>query len=160
MTDSGATPPLLRHVLATIAYRGAKAIRGAPPGFAGFRVWATSRTPLDILAHVGDLFDWARSAVQGQMRWAATPPRDWDSEVTRFFTTLAALDEAMRVTRVAYPAERLFQGPLADALTHVGQLTMLRRAAGSPVRGEDYYAAEIAAGQVTGEQPAPRFEFD
>jgi len=29
------------------------------------------------------------------------------------------------------PAEKLFQGPIADALTHVGQIAMLRRMAAS-----------------------------
>jgi hypothetical protein len=51
-------------------------------------------------------------------------------------------------------AEALFQGPIADALTHVGQLAMQRRLTGAPTRGENFFVAVVTAGQVGEEQPA------
>lgn len=152
---------LLRHTLATVAYRGAKALRDAPDGFSTFRVRQGSRTPGEILAHMGDLFDWALSIVSGAETWQPSPPRAWNEDVQRFFEALRTLDARLAAGGAsAVSAERLFQGPIADALTHVGQIAMLRRLAGAPVRGENYFKADIAAGRVTAEQSAPRREFD
>jgi hypothetical protein len=152
---------LLRHTLATVAYRGGKAIRGAPAEFADFRVGPSSRTPLQILAHVNDLFDWAFWLVQGEHRWAASTPGTWEAETGRFFAGLERLDARLASGQPpANPAGRVFQGPVADALTHIGQITMLRRLAGAPVRAENYFKADIAAGRVGRDQPAPRREFD
>jgi hypothetical protein len=152
---------LLRHTLATVAYRGGKAIRDAPAGFSEFRVAETSRTPGQILAHVGDLFDWGLSLAEGQQRWHDSSPRAWSEETTRFFGALRKLDERLgNAEPLGCPAERLFQGPIADALTHIGQIAMLRRLAGAPVRGENYFKADIAAGRVGSEQTRPRVEFD
>ncbi|HMD33437.1 MAG TPA: hypothetical protein VKH42_00650 [Vicinamibacterales bacterium] len=151
---------LLRHTIATIAYRGGKTVRDAPPGFAEFRVGDSSRTPAAILAHVGDLFDWALSIAKGAQAWHDSAPLAWDAEVARFFDALKRFDDYLQSDApLAVPPERLFQGPIADALTHVGQLAMLRRLAGGPIRPENYYQAEIAAGRVGGEQTAPRREF-
>jgi hypothetical protein len=151
----------LRHVVATVAYRGGKTLRGAPAAFATLAVGPTSRTPLAILAHLNDLLDWALTQVEGEQRWRDSQPQAWASEVERFHAALAALDAALAgPAPLGAPAERIFQGPLADALTHVGQLAMLRRLADSPVRGENYFRAEIAAGRVGAEQAAPRREFD
>jgi len=151
----------LRHTLATIAYRGGKAVRGAPESFATFRAAPTSRTPAQIVAHVGDLFDWALSIAAGAERWNNSEPLVWDREVARFFETLQRLDAYLASDApVAAPPERIFQGAIADALTHVGQLTMLRRAAGAPIRGENYYRADIVAGRVGPEQTPPKREFD
>jgi len=152
---------LLRHTLATLAYRGGKAVRGAPEGFGTFRAAPTTRTPLAILAHIGDLLDWALSLADGRHEWRDSSPRPWDDEVARFFASLAVLDLRLASgSPLGCPPERLFQGPIADALTHVGQLTMLRRMAGAPVRGENYFKAEISAGRVGPEQAAARREFD
>src|SRR5262245_6902380 len=151
----------VRHTLATIAYRGGKALRGAPDSFATFRAASTSRTPAQIVAHLGDLFDWALSIAQGAERWNTSEPLVGDREVARFFDTLQRLDAHLTSDApVAAPLERIFQGAIADALTHVGQLTLLRRVAGAPVRGENYYRADIVAGRVGPEQTAPRREFD
>jgi hypothetical protein len=151
----------LRHALATIAYRGGKALRGAPDHFASFRAAPTSRTPAQIVAHLGDLFEWALSIAQGAERWKDSEPLAWDREVARFFETLQRLDAQLASDApVAAPPEKIFQGAIADALTHIGQLTMLRRVAGAPVRGENYYRADIVAGRVGPEQSAPRREFD
>jgi hypothetical protein len=152
---------LLRHIVATIAYRGGKAVRGAPPAFAAFTVGDTPRTPARILAHVGDLFDWALSIAQGKQAWQDSTPLAWDDEVARFFRTLGAFDAYLASNEaLAAPAEQLFQGPLADALTHVGQLTMLRRLSGASMKSENYYRADIAAGRVGSEQIPPKREFD
>ena len=152
---------LLRHIVATIAYRGGKAVRGAPPAFAAFAVSDKTRTPARILAHVGDLFDWALSIAKGKQAWQDSPPLAWDDEVGRFFRTLGAFDAYLASNEaLAAPAEQLFQGPLADALTHVGQLTMLRRLSGAAMKSENYYRADIAAGRVGSEQIPPKREFD
>jgi len=152
---------LLRHTLATLAYRAAKATRGAPPEFSGFRVAPGSRTPGEILSHMCDLLDWAGWLARGEHRWANSTPGEWSDDVSRFFAALQALENYVASDApLLRPAEQLFQGPIADALTHVGQLNMLRRTAGSPVRGESYARAEIVRGRVGAEQAAPRFEFD
>jgi hypothetical protein len=152
---------LLRHALATLAYRAGKAVRGAPTSFAGFRAAPGVRTPAEILGHMGDLFDWALSIARGKEAWNNSAPLAWDAEAARFFTSLKAFDDylASGETRHA-PPDKLFQGPIADALQHTGQLTILRRMAGAPIRGENYSRAEITLGRVGTEQTAPRREFD
>ena len=152
---------LLRHALATVAYRGGKALRGAPTGFADFRASETTRSPAEILAHIGDLFDWALTAAQGASKWKVSTPLPWDQESARFFAALQALDAYLASDApLGCPAEKLLQAPIADALTHIGQIAMLRRLAGGAMRGENYFVAEIVAGRVGGEQAAPKFEFD
>jgi hypothetical protein len=152
---------LLRHTLATLAYRGAKALGGASPGFARFRASPGTRTPAEILAHIGDLLDWALALADGRHEWHDSPPLPWERETARFFAALARLDARLASPAMpGIPAGRLFQGPVADALTHIGQISMLRRMAGEPVRGENYFLAEIAAGRAGPEQAPPRKEFD
>lgn len=154
---------LLRHTLATLAYRGGKALRGAPPGFSDFRASEAggTRTPGQILAHLGDLLDWAVSLAGGEHVWKETPPGDWDRDVERFFAGLERFDRALASPGpLGRPPEKLFQGPIADALAHVGQIALLRRMAGAPIRGENYFKADIQAGRVGSDQSAPRFEFD
>jgi len=158
--DPDATNGLLRHTLATVAYRGGKALRGAQLGFSEFRAQDGSRSAGEILAHLGDLIDWALSIAEGAQSWQNSPPRVWELDVARFFDALRKLDAYLASGRpFAVSAERLFQGPIADALTHIGQIAMLRRLAGSPVRGENYFVADIAVGRVGSEQSAPRREF-
>jgi hypothetical protein len=158
---SDPTLALLRHTVATLAYRGGKALRGSPPGFAEFRAMPTTRTPGEILAHLGDLLDWALSQARGGNEWKPAPPLPWDQEAARFFAALAALDEQLAAgAPLGSPPEKLFQGPIADALTHVGQIALLRRMAGAPVRGENYARADIVAGRVGPEQSPPGREFD
>lgn len=152
---------LLRHTLATLAYRGGKAVRDAPAGFGGFRIGESTRTPAEILAHVGDLLDWGYWMSQGEYRWTDSEPLPWEEEVERFFQGLERLDEALAaVDDRCFPAEKLFRGPIADSLTHVGQINMLRRLHGAPVRGENYFRAEIETGRVGRDQPDPVREFD
>ena len=151
---------LLRHTVATVAYRGGKAVRDAPASFAKFAAGDPPKTPEQILAHVGDLFDWALSIAEGAQKWNNSTPLPWDEEVARFFAALKRLDDYLASDApIDTTPERLFQGAIADALTHVGQLAMLRRFAGCPIKGENYYQADIVAGRVGAEQTAPRREF-
>lgn len=151
---------LLRHAVATLAYRGGKALRDAPDGFGDFRTGETTRTPLQILTHMGDLMAWVLSQASGSETWSDAEPGRWEEEVERFFGGLATLDDFLASPEpLAQPEGRLFQGAIADALTHVGQIAMLRRLAGSPVRGENYSRADIQVGRVGLEQSEPRREF-
>jgi hypothetical protein len=152
---------LLRHTVATLAYRGAKAVRGANDSFASFRASETTRTPGQILAHIGDLLDWASSIAKGDETWNNSEPLSWPQEVERFHAALGNFDDYLASdSELVASCERLFQGPIADALTHVGQLTMLRRIAGEPIRGENYSRAKIEAGRVGTDQETPKREFD
>lgn len=151
---------MLRHALATLAYRAGKALRDAPPEFSGFAPAADSRTAGRILAHMGDLMEWGESIARGRQTWKNAPVQDWDADVRRFFDALARFDAAVAGLDPDDPlAPGLFQGPIADALQHTGQLTMMRRLAGAPIRGENYYVADIAIGRVGLEQSAPDQEF-
>jgi hypothetical protein len=152
---------LLRHALATLAYRGGKALRGAPAEFAALRADSTVRTPGEILAHIGDVLDWGLSLARGKQQWRVSDPLPWEEGVARFFASLEALDGYLASqANLGCPAEQLFQGPVADALTHIGQISMLRRMAGFPVRAENYLQATIKTGRVGVEQTPPKREFD
>jgi hypothetical protein len=151
---------LLRHSLATLAYRAAKPLRAAPDNFCKLKVSAEARTPVEILAHMGDLFDWALSAVRGQERWHSSTPLRWSEEMDRFFTALAEFDAYLASDQPLHATpEALLQGPVADAFTHVGQIALLRRLADAPVRPENYYVAKVTIGIVGADQPAPVYEF-
>ena len=152
---------LLRHTLATIAYRGAKVLHNAPDSFADFRSSETTRTPVQILAHLGDLFDWALSMAKGQPAWHDSQPLPWHDEIHRFFASLQKFDDYLASPESLHASpEKLFQGPVADALNHIGQLAMLRRMAGAPIKGENYFKADISTGRVGQDQPKPKGEFD
>jgi len=141
---------LLRHTLVVIAYRARKTFRDAPEDFGNFHSSPSTRTPLQVLAHMGDLFDWTHGLIEGRHAWREATPLGWDDEIERFFAGLERLDAALAARlELAAPAERILQGPLADALTHIGQLAMLRREAGAPIRGENYFAAEMSAEGLT-----------
>jgi hypothetical protein len=161
MTESKTTREFLRHTVATLAYRGGKAIKDAPDSFGAFKTGETTRTPLEILAHIGDLLEWALTMAKGKPVWKAGAPRAWNEEVERFFDGLKNLDEYLASDApLGNPVEKLFQGPVADALQHVGQINLLRRLADAPVRGENYFRAEIERGRVGAEQSERRLEFD
>ena len=147
----------LRHTLATIAYRGGKVLRGVPADFADFRASDTTRTPGEILAHLGDLLDWSLVMAEGRQAWQDSKTLSWPAGSERFFAALSAFDNYLASDQpLGVPEERLFQGPIADALTHIGQIAILRRMAGVPVRGENYFAADIVAGRVGTEQAAAK----
>jgi len=158
-TDLG----MLRRTLATLSYRAAKTLRTAPESFADYLPGPTSNTPLQILAHMSDLFDWAFTMISNDVKWHTSTPKDWQSECLRFFAALKKFDDGLEAaTHIEYELGRMFQGPVADALTHTGQLTMLRRLHGSPMKGENYSHADIQVGRISMDQtPAnPRHEFD
>jgi hypothetical protein len=163
MSDSSnadAKRELLRHALATLAYRGGKAIRNAPEGFSVFHVDEGVRAPGQILAHMGDLMDWALSIAVGKREWHDSKPLAWEKEVDRFFAAVKKFDDYLASGEPLHATpEKLLQGPVADALTHVGQIAMLRRIGGEPIKGESYYEAEIAIGRVSAEQAKPKREF-
>jgi hypothetical protein len=150
----------LRHLIATIAYRGGKVLRGAPSEFGSTSAGGGTRTAVQILAHMGDLFAWGLALADGEHRWSETRSDDWDAQVERFFAGLTAVDARLASPEPLGRSElRLVQGPFADALTHVGQIAVLRRLAGSPVKGENYFKAEVEVGRVGPDQAPAVYEF-
>ena len=136
-------------------------MRGAADTFAQFRASEKTRSPAEILAHIGDLMEWGLTIAQGRQKWRDSTPLSWDAEIRRFFSALEEFDAYLASDGPLHePAEKLFQGPVADALTHVGQIAMLRRLAGGPVRGENYHQAQIATGRVGADQAPAVREFD
>jgi len=155
------TRAFLRHTVATVAYRGGKAVRGAPDSFASYSPDGSPRTAGKILAHIGDLYDWALTQARGAEAWTDSEPLPWPQEVERFHAALRRFDDYLASDApIAAPLERIFQGAVADSLAHVGQLAMLRRLAGAKMKSENYSRAEIAAGRVGADQSPPRREFD
>ncbi len=158
---SADTRTVLRIIVATLAYRAAKVLRDVPAGFDTATFGDATRRPVQIVAHLGDLLVWAVTLARGDYAWKAEGSGDWDVEVRRFFAGLAELDrELSKEGAFRGSIEKLIQGPLADALTHVGQLAMLRAMAGAPVRPESYARAEIVIGRVGLDQAPPRAEFE
>ena len=154
------TRALLRHMVATVAYRGGKAVRDAPASFASFSGDDSDRTAVRILAHIGDLYDWALSQAQGAEVWRDSTPLEWDREAERFHAALQRFDAYLASDApLAVTPERLFQGAIADSLTHVGQIAILRRLAGAKMKSENYSRADIVAGRVGPEQTAAKREF-
>jgi len=150
----------LRHTVATVAYRGGKAVRDAPASFASFTGDSSDRSALKILAHISDLYDWALTQATGAEAWNEAAPLAWDQEVARFFASLQRFDEYLASDGpLAATPEKLFQGAIADSLTHVGQIAILRRLAGARMKSENYSRADIAAGRVGPQQTTPKREF-
>ena len=135
-------------MVATVTFRGEIAVSGAPEGFALFRVHQVVRTPGEILAHIGDLLEGSIHLLKGEVVYLASSPLQWHEEVARFFSAAKRLDAYLASDApLVCPVEKLVQGLVGDALTHVGQLVMLRRVAGSPIREESYFNAEIFPGK-------------
>ena len=153
----------LRHALATLAYRAGKTVRGTPEAFGAYRVTTGSPSSLEILAHMGDLMDWLLRTVKGEPSWTTATPLPWEQEIARFYASLKALDDYLASDApFQWEPGSVFQGGIADALTHTGQLAMLRRLSGFKMKGESYARADIVVGRVGLEQtpPDPKFEFD
>lgn len=159
--EASAARDLLRHSVAAIAYRCGKILREAPESYVDFQAGHNSRTPVQILAHMGDLLTWALSMAKGQPTFHPSDPLPWSDEVERFFDALKSFDHYLASSAQLHaPPQKLLQGPIADALQHVGQLAMVRRLSGAPIRAEDFYSADIAMGRVGKDQSPPKFEFD
>ena len=128
---------LLRHALATLAYRATRALEGDTRAFATFS-GTGGRQPAQILAHMGDLFDWALSMAKGNQQWHHSEPLPWAEAQEQLLCRRCRLSMTIlpQTSRCMRPHERLFQAPIADALTHVGQLAMMRRLAGCPTAGK------------------------
>jgi hypothetical protein len=140
-------------MLATVAYRGAVAIAGAPENFNEFRADSGTRTPGELLAHIGDLLEGSCYLAKGELVYLSSPPLAWKLEIERFFSAVKKLDDYLASeSSLACPVEKLIQGPIGDALTHVGQIVMLRRIAGAPIQPTEYFSAEIIAGKLDAEK--------
>jgi len=153
----------MRHALATLAYRAAKAMRGAPESFATFQAGPNANKPVGIVSHMADLFDWSLTLAKGEAKWNAATPGTWENERARFFAALKRFDDYLASGQpISYDLTKIYQGPVADALTHTGQLAILRRLSGSPMKGESYTRASIEIGRVGFDQvpPDPKNEFD
>ncbi len=160
-TNAEIKKELLRHIIATLAYRCNKVISNAPDEFSEFNAGNKTRTPGEILAHISDLIDWALRLAKGEKGGLNSTPLEWEKERIRFFATIKEFDNYLAGDNLlSQPSEKLFQGPIADAFTHIGQIGMLRRLAGNPVKGENYFKAEIITGNVGEEQSQIKFEFD
>ena len=161
--DDPTTRLFLRHALATLAYRAGKTVRGTPAAFGAYRASETSPSVAEILAHMGDLMDWVLTQLHGSPKWNNSAPLAWDAEIARFFAAIAAADQHLASgAAIGHEPARMFQGGIADALTHTGQLAMLRRLSGYKMKGESYARADIEVGRVGLDQvPAdPANEFD
>jgi hypothetical protein len=145
---------LLRHLLATLAYRFQKCIQGAPEGFGTFQAGADVRSPAEIVNHMTHLFYYVESVLKDQERRPAPESPDMSGEVVQFHDGLKLIDDLLvEMTIPPATACMLLQGPLSDAMTHVGQLAMLRRLAGKSIPGESFVRARIHIGQVSSDQP-------
>lgn len=147
---------LLRHFLAALAYRTQKALRGAPPSFAGFRAAQGVRNPHEIMSHMDSVLGYAVTFFEGR-KYRLEPLADFHAEVLRFHRKLENLAHHLEqgTLFIGTTPERLLQGPLSDAMTHAGQLAMLRRLAESPVPPENFVFADIRADNLGPDQPSP-----
>lgn len=140
---------LFRHLVASLAFRAKVAIADAPSDFADFKLSETIRTPGEILAHLGDLLQGSLFLMKGEMVYLNSAPLAWEDEIKRFFSAVNEFDAYLASDApLNQPIEKITQGPISDALTHVGQIVMLRRAARIPVKSEGYFAAEIVPGKI------------
>ena len=140
---------LLRHSVAVAAYRANAALQITSPAFANFRASDHTRTPHQILVHMCDLYDWALWMAKSHSVWNNTTPTSWHADIARFYAALSAFDEYLASgASLMWSAERLLAGPIADSLTHIGQIAMLRGLFGEPVKGANYAKADIVAGDL------------
>lgn len=148
---------LLRHFLAAIAYRTQKALRGAPDGFADFTAGHRTRTPVELIRHMASLMGFSVTLfVGGRYPHHPEPLSSWDDEVARFHAKLSEVAGHLeRGSPLSISHQQLLHGPLADTMTHVGQLAMLRRLAASPVAPENFIFAEVRSDRLGRDQPEP-----
>ena len=148
---------LLNHFLAALAYRTQKALRAAPEDFGSFRVAEGVRTPAELVRHMASLLGYARTFFVGGHYWPE-PLASFTEEIERFHEMLGLLAQHLRngdELQEGMTEERLLQGPFSDAMTHAGQLALLRRLAGAPVAPENFIVAEIRAERLGPDQAEP-----
>ncbi|MGD8545248.1 MAG: hypothetical protein PVH12_03630 [Candidatus Bathyarchaeota archaeon] len=146
---------MLRHFLASIAYRATKAIKNAPETYPNLYIGKGVRTPLRILHHITGVLTYAHSFFE-HYGTTISDLKSWDAEVDAFYNILSKLDKSLKEKNPhKVTEEQLLQGPLSDAMAHIGQLLMLRRMAGSPVPSENFIFADIGKGEVSSDQPDP-----
>jgi len=139
----------LRHLVATLAFRGGVAVADAPENFSEFCAGENARSAGEILAHIGDLVQGSLYLMKGEFVHLQSPVQSWAEDTKRFFAAARQFDSYLSSDApLAQPIEKIVQGPIADALTHVGQIVMLRRLAGKPIRAESYFTVEIKAGEI------------
>jgi hypothetical protein len=143
------TTRIFRHLVATIAFRASRSLRDAPVGFENVRLADGGMTARELVLHLTNVMAFAIATVTGKDR-IRHEALEWSQEVARFYAQLRDLD-----AKLAEGAEiedgmelRLVQGPLADALTHVGQLHAMRRRAGAPVGPTNYIRADVQIGRT------------
>jgi hypothetical protein len=161
--EDPATRLILRHILATIAYRAGKVLRDTPEAFGQYRQTADSPSSVEIVAHMGDLMEWVLRLVRGEWVWTSAMPLPWDQEIARFYRTLKGVDDELASgAPIRFDPAKIIQGGLADALTHTGQLAMLRRLSGHKMKSESYARADVVVGRVGPDQTPPlaKYEFD
>lgn len=135
----------LRHYLSSLKYRCSKAILNAPSNYPNYELGNGVRTPIEILAHMSDVIRYAQSVFDFQVQ-RKKESGNWNDEVQTFFNELHNLDNLMKSNELPNKdriIEKLIQGPLSDAMTHVGQLSMIRRMAGDSIPGENFFIAEV-----------------
>ena len=146
---------MLRHFIATLAYRGTKSIKNAPGHYSDFYAGKGVRTPREILAHISGVLTYAYSFFE-HTDTTHLKTESWEKELERFYDILGKIDRSLSGKMLTdVTAEQLLQGPLSDAMTHVGQLALLRRLADDPVPAENFICASIKIGQTGPEQPEP-----
>jgi hypothetical protein len=143
-------------ILAALAYRTQKALRDAPPEFASFQAGSRVRTPHDLIRHMDSVLGFSRTCFIGGS-YKVPPSSDFETSVAHFYGILADVARHLEVGTEfqGISAERLLQGPFSDAMTHAGQLAMLRRLAGNPVPPEDFSLADVSANNLGPDQPPP-----
>ncbi len=147
---------MLQHFLAALAYRTQKALRGAPEDFEEFKAGNDVRTPKELVRHMTSVLGYARTFFIGGEFWPEPLPT-FREEIDRFHEMLEDLSSHLDAGTAlrGLSEEQLLQGQFSDAMTHAGQLAMLRRLHGEPVRSENFIHAAISAENLTADQPDP-----
>lgn len=147
---------MLRHFLAALAYRTQKALRDAPPDFGDFQAGERTRTPRELVRHMTSVLGYARTYFVGGRYWPEPLPT-LEDEIARFHSIIGTLAEHLEREdpMIGIAPEQLLQGPFSDAMTHAGQLAMLRRLAGAPVPPENFIVADISVDRLGVEQALP-----
>jgi hypothetical protein len=138
----------VRHFLATIYYRGIKYLSVDDITFNAFNPKNGIRTPAEILNHINGLLLYIQSFF---IKHTNTHPeqQSFIKEVKRFKSVIQMLDSTILsndlTPQMTY--EQLLQGPLADIMLHIGELSMQRKYSGNPADDiENYINADIKIG--------------